>query len=287
MIRIAAPAKLNLFLHVTGKRPDGYHLLESLTVFTEFGDIVEAAPAEILTLKITGPQASSLENAPDNLVLRAAQLLQPSLSHGAALTLHKHIPVGAGLGGGSADAAATITALEKLWNLTLPPAARHAIALQLGSDVPACALATPGWLTGTGDTVTPITIPSAWVVLVNPNIPLLTADVFRANREAFHPSITKPHPTSAFALAAWAATQSNTLEKPAITLQPAIAEILRAITATQECLLARMSGSGATCFGFYDNEPAATAAAKHLATAHPDWWVKATAMKGTAHGQAQ
>ncbi len=285
---IIAPAKLNLFLHITGKRPGGFHLLESLTVFTEFGDGLEIHPAPGVSLNITGPFASSLEGS--NLVLRAAELLQPhAKGQGANITLHKHIPVGAGLGGGSADAAATLRALHAFWDLNLTGRELHAMALQLGSDVPACLLDASGWVTGTGDTVTPIAIPhGGWVVLANPRTPLLTAHVFRACSGNFTPSIPQPHTLATTAsLAAWAALQHNDLEAPAISLLPGIAYMLKAISQTESCLLSRMSGSGATCFGLYETKTHAHAAATQLHAAHPDWWVQATALKGTPHGQAQ
>ncbi len=288
--RITAPAKLNLFLHVTGKRADGYHLLESLTAFTEFGDELDIAPAETVSLHITGNYAGLLQKE-DNLVLRAARLLQAEagIMAGAQITLHKNIPVGAGLGGGSADAAATLTALSQLWSLALPPATLHKIALQLGSDVPACLLGSPGWLTGTGDNVAPVAIPpGGWVVLANPGQPLLTADVFRARRGSFDALVTLPAQWENIpALAAWASAQGNALEAPALTLMPVIAEVLAALASTENCLLPRMSGSGATCFGLYAQQNHATAAAAAIRSAHPGWWLTVTPLKGAAHGQAQ
>lgn len=288
-IRIPAPAKLNLFLHITGKRADGFHLLESLTFFTEFGDSVEVSEASALSLTITGPFADNIEG--DNLVLRAARLLQQQagIKTGAAITLHKHIPVSAGLGGGSADAAATLIALQRLWKLSPDAATLHSIALQLGSDVPACLLGAPGWMTGTGDHVRALHLPQgAWLVLVNPLQPLLTATVFRNWKGSFTAPVTVPPGwENTASLAIWAAGQSNALEAPARALMPAIDEILASIAATGHCLLARMSGSGATCFGLYDNETSATKAATQLKASHPHWWVTATAMKGTPHGQAQ
>lgn len=289
--RIPAPAKLNLFLHVTGRRADGYHLLESLTCLTGYADRLDIAPADTLELRITGPYAQALPVAQDNLVLRAARLLQAQAHgapRGASILLHKHIPVGAGLGGGSADAAAALDALARFWDMRLSPEARHAMALSLGSDVPACALGAPGWVTGTGDTVAPVAVPGGWAVLVNPGLPLLTADVFRAFRAPFAASVAPPPPLPDIAaLAAWAARQRNVLEDAALSLCPAIGDVLSALAATENCLLPRMSGSGATCFGLYAGAAQARAAAARIRAAHPGWWVQATDWKGTPHGQAQ
>jgi 4-diphosphocytidyl-2-C-methyl-D-erythritol kinase len=277
-IRIPAPAKLNLFLHITGKRADGFHLLESLTAFTDFGDEVEVTQSDALSLALQGEFASQLHPGDnDNLVLRAARLYGQT----AAITLHKNIPVGAGLGGGSSDAAATIRALERLRHTPITDELRHAHALQLGSDVPACLLGRPGWLTGTGDHVTPVTLPhGGWVLLVNPRQPLLTADVYRAFTGAFSAALPQPGSwPSVAALAAWLQNQHNALETPAIARMPVIASLLAAITSTPGCLLSRMSGSGATCFGLYAGEPAARAAANAIATTHPAWWVKPAALQ--------
>jgi len=291
-LRITAPAKLNLFLHIIGKRADGYHMLESCTFFTAFGDALTITPADTVSLTITGNFAPQLaHDANENLVLRAAHLLQArtGTKTGAAITLDKNIPIGAGLGGGSADAAAILSALETFWQCSLTPETRHSIALQLGSDVPACMLNQPAWVTGTGDHVQAIPFPSGgWVVLVNPGTPLLTADVFRATKAPFTPSIARPAPwPNTRALAQWANTQTNALEAPAIALMPSISHILTALQATENCLLHRMSGSGATCFGLYETQSGATIAAASIQTNNPGWWVIATPIQGATHGQTQ
>ena len=289
--RITAPAKLNLFLHITGHRPDGYHLLESLTVFTAFGDELEILPTDTLSLNFTGPFAATLESdGKENLVLRAARSLQAKTTYrmGASLTLNKRIPIGAGLGGGSSDAAATIKGLEHLWRISYTPAARAHLAVSLGSDVLACLLDSPGWVTGIGDNVLPVNIPSGgWVILVNPGQPLLTQHVFRNYSQAFTVSVACPKAwDNIAALAAWAAAQHNALEPAAIALMPVIGPMLAAIAGTKNCLLSRMSGSGATCFGLYDNQADAENAATTLQADYANWWVKATQLKGTNHGKA-
>lgn len=277
-IRIAAPAKINLFLHVTGKRADGYHLIESLAAFTTFGDVLDIVPAETLSLDITGQFAASL-SAQDNLVLKAAKLFRGG--RGAQITLQKNIPVGAGLGGGSSDAAATLVGLAKLWKQPIPDT-----VLQLGADVPACLARAPSWVSGIGEQVTPVSIKTGgWALLANPRVPLLTADVYKRFAGDFSSPSAMPGGIDTFdALIAFIENKSNALEAPALALLPVIGDILSAIRATEGCRLARMSGSGATCFGLYENEKAARQAAQQLQRAHPKWWCMATALMEDTHG---
>ena len=267
-LRIVAPAKVNLFLHITGKRADGYHLLDSLVVFTDFGDTLEITPAEQLQLTVTGPFATTL-GGDDNFVLRAARLLQERTGchKGAQITLHKHIPVGAGLGGGSSDAASALLGLMQLWGVTLAPEALQSLALQLGSDVPACLLRKPALLRGIGEQITPVGYPEEnGLVLVNPGVPLLTADVYRTFSGPFSP------PSSGESIQ----SHHNALEPPAKALLPVIGDIIAAIAATPGCTLVRMSGSGATCFGMYADGATAQQAALDLQRLHPHWWVQQT-----------
>jgi len=262
MLRISAPAKINLYLHITGKRSDGYHLLDSLVAFTEYGDVLEITSSERLELTVTGPFAASLSE--DNLVMRAARLLQEytGCKKGAQITLHKNIPIGAGLGGGSSDAAAALLGLQKLWGVTLASDKLQELALKLGSDVPVCLLRKTSRVGGIGDEVTPVAMEwdKHWLVLVNPNVPLLTADVYRRFSGPFSLPSAPPH---------------NDLEAPAIVLLPVVADVLSAIHRSG-CELARMSGSGATCFGLYESEEAAQIAAQNLQQQHPDWWIQST-----------
>jgi 4-diphosphocytidyl-2-C-methyl-D-erythritol kinase len=269
-----APAKVNLALHVTGRRPDGLHLLDSLVVFPRLGDLVEAEPAASLSLAIAGPFARDLSAGPDNLVLRAALLLGPG--RGAALRLTKSLPVASGIGGGSADAAATLRLLARLWRAPLPSPAS---VLALGADVPVCLAGRSCRMSGVGDRLAPLALPPFWIVLVNPGVPLATAAVFAglvARDNA--PLPDPPALPSAEALFRWLAAQRNDLEPPAIVAAPPIADTLAALAAQAGCRLARMSGSGATCFGLFAGEAPALVAADALRRAEPAWWVAAAAV---------
>ena len=281
-MRAFAPAKLNLYLHVTGRRPDGYHVLDSLVAFAGCGDVLRAEDAPALSLRVTGPLAAGLDTEADNLVLRAARALaaEAGTAPRAALTLEKHLPVASGIGGGSADAAAALRVLCALWRLKLDPAVLDRIALRLGADVPVCLHGRPARMGGIGEVLTPAPpLPPCAVLLVNPGVAVPTAAVFRARTGAF--SVVPRLPdgwTDAAAMAADLAALRNDLEGPARALCPAIADVLSAIAAQPGCSLARMSGSGATCFGLF----AETAAAEHAAgqVARPGWWTWAGALPG-------
>lgn len=267
-VRIAVPAKLNLCLHVTGKRADGFHLLQSLAVFASLGDVLDIETADTLSLTLAGPFAQALSEG-GNLVLKAAQALQAG--KGARMVLHKNIPVGAGLGGGSSDAAAALLGLAGLWQLSGKNLQQ--LAQSLGSDVPVCLRAPhPAWMEGVGERVTPVSLPSLHMVLVNPGRPLLTADVFRRFSGSFSAPVALPDIASLPALKTFLFSTRNDLEAPAIALQPEIDDVLAALRGTG-CWLARMSGSGATCFGLYDAKEEARNAEQRLKTGHPSWWV--------------
>jgi 4-diphosphocytidyl-2-C-methyl-D-erythritol kinase len=262
-----AHAKINLFLHVTGRRPDGYHLLDSLVIFAGAADILHATPADDLALSITGPFGTALSPEPDNLVLRAARIL--GTSHGAHLTLEKNLPVASGIGGGSADAAATLRLLPRLWGT---PPASPSQALSLGADVPVCLAATACRMSGIGETLSPAPIlPPFGIALLNPGVAVATAAIFRARKGAFSRPAALPDawPTVS-GMATDLARLANELEAPALDLCPSIADALSALRATAGCLLARMSGSGATCFALYDTPAQAEAAARDCA--RPGWW---------------
>jgi 4-diphosphocytidyl-2-C-methyl-D-erythritol kinase len=268
MITEFAPAKVNLCLHVTGRRADGYHLLDSLVVFAAVGDRITVAPAGDLTLAITGPQAANLPVADDNLVLRAARAFRAG--QGATITLEKHLPVASGIGGGSADAAAALRALARLWQRPLPD------ALSLGADVPVCLSGRPARMQGIGDRVSllPHALPPMWIVLVNPMIALPTPAVFAALTDPANPALSDlPAFATAKDMADWLCHTRNDLEPPAMRVAPVIADVKAALAATDACLLARMSGSGATCFGLYASPDHATAAARSLRQKAPAWWV--------------
>lgn len=268
-----ARAKINLALHVTGRRADGYHLLDSLVAFADLGDRVTVSSSDSLSLTLTGPMAAGLAAEPDNLVLRAARLM----GCGAAITLEKHLPIASGIGGGSADAAATLAALAELQGCDLPgPDA----VLTLGADVPVCLDGRAARMRGIGEEITPVSLPAGFIVLVNPGFGLATADVFRALTRRDNPELPKMEswPDIA-ALAAYLARCRNDLEPPARALAPMIGTVVEALQAQAGCLIARMSGSGATCFGLFATQDAAEAAARALST-EPLWWVRAAALVG-------
>ncbi|HEV2560636.1 MAG TPA: 4-(cytidine 5'-diphospho)-2-C-methyl-D-erythritol kinase [Rhizomicrobium sp.] len=279
MLHQAAPAKINLFLHAGAQREDGYHELESLVVFTGIGDDLTfdnaGEAADALSLDIAGPFAAALKNEPDNLVLRAARALG---GHGGArITLTKNLPVASGIGGGSADAAATLRGLMQLWKLTVPPQALHDIALSLGSDVPVCLASAPAWMTGRGEHIQAVNLNvNTAMVLANPGMSVSTAQVFanlddRTGMGAINPDRIR----STDELCEYLKDTRNDLEAPARELAPVIGDVLDALSKSG-ALLARMSGSGATCFGIYEDDAAANKAASVISKAQPNWWVKPT-----------
>lgn len=272
-MREAAPAKVNLFLHVTGKRADGYHLLDSLAVFGPAADALTGAADTDLSLTLSGPFGASLTAEPDNLVLRAARALAAATGHagGAALHLDKHLPVASGIGGGSADAAAALRLLNRLWGAGLDAAALAAIATPLGADIPVCVASRPARMQGVGEVIRAAPrLPECGLLLVNPGVPLATPSVFRARQGGFSPPADLPDSwPDAAGMAAGLARLTNDLEAPALSLCPAIAEVLAALRAQPGCLLARMSGSGATCLGLFATAAEATAAAQAMPAM---WW---------------
>jgi 4-diphosphocytidyl-2-C-methyl-D-erythritol kinase len=282
-LRIAAPAKINLYLHVVGRRADGYHLLDSLVAFTDIGDELTLTPDTKLSLTIDGPFANDLAADEGNLVLRAARALAPGEGSGAAIRLTKNLPVASGIGGGSADAAAALAALNRLWELRLPASRLAEIGLALGADVPVCLAGRPSYVGGIGDDVVPAPgLPAAHLVLVNPGAPLATAEVFRARARGplgtrySAPSRWTAPPVDVAGLARLLAARGNDLEDTAIALMPAIADAVARLRRSPACLLARLSGSGATCFGLFGRQWEAFAAAAAIAAERPDWWVRAT-----------
>lgn len=264
-----APAKVNLTLHVTGRRADGYHLLDSLVVFAGVGDRVSASLADEASLVVTGPMAAGLSGEGDNLVLRAARLMGVA----ARIGLEKVLPVSSGIGGGSADAAATLRLLARLSGRALPGAAE---VLALGADVPVCLQGRAVRMTGIGEGLGAVpALPEAWLVLVNPGVGVSTPAVFKALARADNAPMPREAPKmrSAAELAAFLSMQRNDLEAPAMALQPVIGRVKAALSAQAGCRVARMSGSGATCFGLFDDPLAAHAAARTIRAAEPAWWV--------------
>ncbi len=281
MLTEAARAKVNLYLHVVGRRPDGYHLLDSLAVFPGAADRLSAAPANTLTLEVEGPGAAGLGAGPDNLVLRAARALASAtgVEAGARLVLDKRLPMASGIGGGSADAAATLRLLARLWDVRLPAERMREIAQVLGADVPVCLDSRPARMGGVGERLQPApALPGCGVTLLNPGVAVATPDVFRARSGGFSamPVLPDAWPDAA-AMAADLAVLCNDLEAPALSLCPAIATVLDWLRGQRGCLLARMSGSGATCFGlFAEAETAAAVAARAPAS----WWAWGGAVSG-------
>lgn len=276
-IREFAPAKINLCLHVTGQRADGYHLLDSLVVFAGIGDWLEARPAPAPSLSLAGPFGPALPQGDDNLVLRAARAVTPDLP--LEFRLEKHLPPASGIGGGSSDAAAAIRAALRFSPGKQPDAAEIArLAAGLGADVPVCLTPGPTRMRGIGEIIEPLAgFPSGGILLVNPGVELPTPAVFRALAQRDNPAMPDRLPAwpDIAALAAWARGQRNDLEPPAREIAPVIGEVLAVLARLPGALMARMSGSGATCFALFENEAAAARAAAELRIGKPAWWVAA------------
>jgi len=268
-----AHAKVNLWLNVVGRRDDGYHLLDSLVAFVDLADQVEARPDDRLSLGLDGPLAGALAGEADNLVLKAARLLaaRAGVAPRAAIRLVKHVPVAAGLGGGSADAAAALRELVELWRVAMPEEELFDLAAQLGADVPMCLAGRTAFASGIGERLTwAPRLPECAVLLVNPGAALATRDVFIARRGAFSPTRPAPRSWNDLAeLAAVLAERGNDLTAAAISLAPVIGEVLEALRRTG-ARHAAMSGSGATCFALYDSAELAQRAASALPGA---WWL--------------
>ncbi|GBR52147.1 4-diphosphocytidyl-2-C-methyl-D-erythritol kinase [Neokomagataea thailandica NBRC 106555] len=275
-----AHAKINLFLHVTGRRPDGYHLLDSLAVFTEVGDrlTAELRTDGNCTLSIHGPFGTGLSSTDDNLILKAAQLLKihAKSSFGAHITLEKNLPVASGIGGGSADAAATLRLLSTLWNI--PKDLLKDIAPKLGADVPVCLAQRATRMQGIGEVLKAVpAMPAGGIMLVNPGVAVSTPDIFRRFSANGGPkSRTEPnlpcHWDGMEHLVSVLDKTTNDLQPPATGLAPIINDTLQAISFSTDCLLSRMSGSGATCFGLFPTARSAQLAAQELQKQY-NWWV--------------
>ena len=273
MITELAPAKINLFLHVGERRNDGFHPLQSLAVFTDMGDLLAIEPGIGLSLAVEGPFAPGLAGESDNLVLRAARALG---GDGAKLILTKNLPVASGIGGGSADAAAALRGLNQLWNAGKDDAALHEIAAGLGSDIPVCLLSHSSFMEGRGEILRPAeAMPHVPMLLVNPGVAVSTKDVFAALNERSGAEMTLPRGRfgDTADLLRFLETTRNDLEEPARRIQPVIGDVLTGIAALPGALMARMSGSGATCFGIFADDDCCHRAADRLKQSHPDWWI--------------
>jgi 4-diphosphocytidyl-2-C-methyl-D-erythritol kinase len=280
--RAMARAKVNLSLRIAGRRPDGYHELESLVVFPDTGDRLTADPATDLTLDIEGPFADDLTGEADNLVLRAAHALlaETGSGRGARIVLDKYLPVASGIGGGSADAAAALNLLNELWDAQLDHETLARIALELGADVPVCLDAAPAFMTGIGERVARLpALPDFVLLLVNPGVAVPTGEVFARLDAALLTEGREEAPPPSFAtldeLLQWLARHPNDLEAPAMEIAPAIGVVLRKLDTLPGALLARMSGSGATCFAIFSDRNDAQDALSILSADYPDWWCAA------------
>ena len=280
VVDVCARAKINLCLHVLGRRRDGYHTLESVVTFAELGDRLTARAAADISVHVAGPFAAAVPAGEANLAFQAARLLagRAAPGRGVALTLEKNLPVAAGIGGGSADAAATLRALIELWDLDMARADLEALALALGADVPVCLAGGTVLVGGIGETIAPLpALPGLPIVLVNPGVPLATATVFRALAGRFGQSRKALATiTTADELLGLLGGCENDLTAPARALVPAIGEGLEFLGARPGVRLARMSGSGATCFALFTDPAAAEAAAAEAVRRHPGWWAVAT-----------
>lgn len=281
-----APAKVNLTLAILGRRADGYHLLDSLVVFAREADRLTLTPGPGLSLVVRGVTAEQAGSLDDNLVLKAARglmLAVPGLKTGR-FALTKRLPVAAGLGGGSSDAAAALRLLAKANRIKLDDRRLLKVARNVGADVPVCVDPRPRRMRGIGERLSaPVAMPKLAAVLVNPGVAVPTKDVFAAlgmksGQLRKTPGRQRRLPRAPKAFIEHITGGANDLEPPAIGLQPVIGRVLGALQRQPGCALARMSGSGATCFGLFASRGAATAAAKQLAKAHPGWWVKATVL---------
>ncbi len=272
--QVFAPAKVNLFLHVTGKRADGYHTLQSLMVFADAGDALSFGEHEGFIVETAGPFADDLPKTEDNLIDKAARLLaaEYAVPLRGKIVLTKNLPVASGLGGGSADAAAALRGLARLWDLPEEASRLRALGLRLGADLPACIGSRAVFADGIGEVLTAMKdMPALHLVLVNPRVSVPTAEVFKKRQGAF----SEPLPVPEKITADFLGECRNDLTQAAIAVAPEIGDVLRAVGTTNGCLFARMSGSGATCFGFYEDAGAAGQAANVLTAAHPAWWIRA------------
>jgi 4-diphosphocytidyl-2-C-methyl-D-erythritol kinase len=278
---LLARAKVNLWLKLVGRRADGYHRLESLIAFTDLADEIAAGPSDRLALEVDGPLAPALAREPNNLVLSAARLLadRAGVAPRAALRLTKRIPVAAGLGGGSADAAATLQALVELWRIALPVEELFDLAARLGADVPMCLAGRAALVSGVGEQLAAAPpLPTCAILLVNPGVALPTAEVFAARRGALSEPPPAPRPwTDLAGFAAVLAERGNDLTEAATALQPAVAEVLAFLRRSDGALYAAMSGSGATCFALYESIERAERAASRAPAA---WWHHAGKLLG-------
>ncbi len=281
-----ANAKINLSLKVRGRQANGYHQLESLVVFASAADRITCVDADVSDLDISGPFADQLAGEESNLVLDAARVFSAALGRDPTVSfeLEKNLPIASGIGGGSADAAAALRAMMRLWGD--PPGSIDGIALQLGADVPVCLKKRPSFMTGVGENIRTVPrLPEIHAVLANPGVSVSTAEVFKRLQagpvEGPDRLPLLPGVETLERLIKWLEENGNDLEAPAKAIAPVIGRVLGELQGTPGCRLARMSGSGATCFALYDNPFDAAEAASALSKSNPYWWVTATRLQGS------
>jgi 4-diphosphocytidyl-2-C-methyl-D-erythritol kinase len=279
-----AQAKINLSLDVLYRRDDGYHALVSLVTFADFGDSLELDCTQVLGLSIEGDTLSQIGELQNNLILKAAHKFKTRFPDAVLghFNLTKRIPIAAGLGGGSADAAAALRLLARVNTIDLDDPALYEIAMQIGADVPVCLISKTRFMSGIGEKLSDVVeLPCLWAVLVNPHIAVSTAEVFgKLKMPLQHKTTTSIDIkfNNNESLYSWLATQKNDLQAPAVELHPIIAEVLAALAHTSNTHLVRMSGSGATCFALYTSEQASIEAEALMKKTYPDWWVKAVGL---------
>jgi len=276
-VEVFAPAKVNLTLHVTGQKDDGYHLVDSLVAFGPVGDHLTIEDGDALSLTVDGPQASGVPTDMDNLVLKVARIMAPG--RGLSVRLQKNLPTAAGIGGGSSDAAAMFRGLseagERKVDLGSGGHAKAEKIFALGADITMCISPRPQRVRGIGEDCRAVKIPSLPAVLVNPGVAVATRDVFKALKQKDNPAMVADLPefSGVADFAPWLAMQRNDLEAPACQVCPDIRDVLAVLAGLHGCLLSRMSGSGATCFAIFPTPEMAQAAGRQLQVDHPEWWV--------------
>ncbi|MCP4327667.1 MAG: 4-(cytidine 5'-diphospho)-2-C-methyl-D-erythritol kinase [Alphaproteobacteria bacterium] len=289
-LAIAAPAKINLYLHVVGQRDDGYHELDSLIAFAGIHDTISLEPAAAVELTVGGPFADALDGEGENLVLDAARSLAArcGVEAGARIHLEKRLPVASGIGGGSADAAATLKGLRQLWEVAMPEAAWAELALDLGADVPICLHGRAAYIGGIGERIDAApNLPATAMVLINPGVAVPTPAVFKRRSGPFgRPDRLGSEAPTSIDLATALASRGNDLFDAARALEPVIGEAVDRLAAAGGCLLARMSGSGATCFGLFADRESAAAAVAVITGERPGWWIVATELLSTTEGHS-
>lgn len=283
MMKIFAPAKVNLYLHITGKRADGYHCLESLIAFTDVCDVLQLSIAKAISLQLTGPTATGLPEGDDNIVMKAARALAAHAKRdglGAHIRLEKNIPSGAGLGGGSADAAAVLRGLNDLWALNLSPDVLARLGLSLGADVPVCLVGGAAHVLGIGEKIEKTTaMPKLPVVLVNCGRSLATEKVYQNYDRVFSRSMPLQYSFDQAELLSYLKDKKNDLQVSATGFVPEIQTVLEVLEQQAGCVFSRMSGSGVTCFGVFKSIGAAKQAAGRLQADYPHWWVRASTLQ--------